>query len=259
MDTTSRNSFEILACQPVWTETDEPEFDHRMVILREGDQYFFGRDPRRKGDIDPTQIPLTAIPISHFRAPFPTDLTIAPDFPLDLKSIFIKEPNLLTYGHCSFATQQSFYEPQLQEARVYEQLRQAPHPNIGVYYGCAVIDGRIKGLCLKRYKQTLAMLLRDQSLDYNEKQAIMEDIKRGVAHLHSLNLVHGDINLSNIMVDGKDSSAVLIDFDSCRPKGEPMGPKAGTMNWGGLFPDVAHIEHDLNALKLIEERLFADS
>ncbi|CAH0018681.1 unnamed protein product [Clonostachys rhizophaga] len=217
MDATSRNSFEILACQPVWTETDEPEFDHRMVILRE-----------------------------------------APDFPLDLKSVFIKEPNLLTYGHCSFATQQSFYEPQLQEARVYEQLRQAPHPNIGVYYGCVVIDGRIKGLCLRRYKQTLAMLLRDQSLNYNEKQAIMEDIKRGVAHLHSLNLVHGDINLSNIMLDGKDS-AVLIDFDSCRSKGEPMGPKAGTMNWGGLFPDVAHIEHDLNALKLIEERLLADS
>lgn len=73
-------------------------------------------------------------------------------------------------------------------------------------------------------------MLRDQSLDYNEKQAIIEDIKRGVIYLYSLNLVHGDINLSNIIVDNKDSSTVLIDFDSYRPKGEPIGPKAGTIN-----------------------------
>ncbi|KAK1973573.1 serine/threonine-protein kinase-like protein [Colletotrichum cereale] len=253
-------SFQILSCNQVWKDdNDDSVFDHRMVVLRRGEQYFFGRDPRRKGDIDPAQMSLERIPITHIRAPFSADLTRAPDLPLDLKDIFIKEPNLLSYGNCSPTQRQTFFEPQLQEAHIYEQLRQHPHPNIGIYHGCVVRDGRIEGLCLERYDRTLADLLREGALGYDQKRAYLQDVKRGVAHLHSLKLVHGDLNPSNIMVDSQANKAVITDFDSCRPVGQLMGDKAGTTGWGSVDPQVAELEHDRTALQRIEEYVLSDS
>jgi serine/threonine protein kinase len=43
----------------------------------------------------------------------------------------------------------------------------------------------------------------------------------GIQHLHSLDIVHNDINPANIMFD-KDGTLVLIDFDSCRYIGETL-------------------------------------
>lgn len=59
----------------------------------------------------------------------------------------------------------------------------------------------------------------------------MQDIRDGVAHLHSIGLVHNDLNPRNVMI-AKDGAAVIIDFDWCRPTGEPLGPKGATMSWG---------------------------
>lgn len=251
--------FQILSCNEVWNDNnDDPAFDHRMVVLRRGEQYFFARDPHRKGDIEPAQLRLERIPIPHIRAPFSADLTIAPELNLNREDIYIKMPNLVSYGHYSPAQRPTFFKPQLQEARVYEQLRQHPHPNIGIYYGCIVKDGRIEALCLQRYDQTLAELLRENTLGYDEKRTYLEDVKKGVTHLHSLNLVHGDLNPSNIMVDSRNNKAVIMDFDSCRPLGQPMGDKAGTTGWCSEdCPDVAEFEHDRIALQRIEEHLLS--
>lgn len=258
---TLNEPFQILSCNEVWKDDNEdPTFDHRVVILQRGEQYFFGRDSRRKGDIDPIRLSLEHIPITHIRAPFMAGLTMAPELPVDFEDIYIKEPSLLAYGHCSVAEQQTFFEPQLQEAQVYEQLRRSPHPNIGVYYGCLVKDGRIKGLCLQRYSRTLAEMLKEDTLSYDQKNAYMQDVKGGIAHLHSLGLVHGDINPSNIMVNSRNNRAVLIDFDSCRPVGKPMGRKAGTPNWSSVDdPEVAELEHDQAVIQLLEKRLFSGS
>lgn len=239
-------SFQILSCNQVWKDDDKtPTFDHRMVVLRRGEQFFFGRDFRRKGDIDPTLLTLEQIPIALIRAPFTRDLTMAPDATLDLEDVYSKEPSLVAYGHCSLAERQAFFEPQLQEAQVYEQLRLHPHPNIRVFYGSVVKDGRMKGLCLRRYSRTLMDMLKEGTLSHDQKEAYIEDIKKGVTHLHSLGLVHGDLNISNIMVDSTCNSAVLIDFDSCRPAGKPLGLKGGTPNWNLTdCSDVAEAEHD---------------
>lgn len=39
-------------------------------------------------------------------------MTMAPGLPLDLEDVYIKEPGLVAYGHCSPAEQQAFCEPQ---------------------------------------------------------------------------------------------------------------------------------------------------
>ncbi|KND86776.1 hypothetical protein TOPH_08581 [Tolypocladium ophioglossoides CBS 100239] len=260
MEVSPNEPFQILYCNSVWKDKNgDPTFDHRMVVLRHSEQYFFGRDSRRKGDIDPALLSLEPIPITHIRAPFTADLTMAPDLTLDLEDVYIKEPGLVAYGHCSPAEQQAFFKPQLQEAQVYEQLRLKPHPNIGIYHGCVVKGGRIKGLCLRRYGRTLGQLLREETLGQDQKTAYMEDVKKGVVHLHALGFVHGDINPSNIMLDSRINQAVLIDFDSCRPVGKPMGRKAGTTDWSSVdCPEVAEMEHDYTALQLIQ-RLLEDS
>jgi serine/threonine protein kinase len=55
-----------------------------------------------------------------------------------------------------------------------------------------------------------------------------DGIKSGVRHLHSLELAHNDISLSNIMVNG--DTWILIDAGSCRPIGESL-IMAGSASW----------------------------
>ncbi|PNY26305.1 Uncharacterized protein TCAP_03772 [Tolypocladium capitatum] len=228
MEVSPNEPFQILCCNQIWKDdNDDPTFDHRMGVLRHGEQYFFRRDSRRKGDIDPTLLSLEPIPITHIRAPFTAVLMITPDLPLDLEDVYTKEPGLVAYGHCSPAEQQAFFEPRLQEAQVYERLRLKPHPNIDIYHG------------IRKQKK--------------------EGVNKGVAHLYALGLAHGDIDPSNIMLDSRINQVVLIDFDSCRPVGKPMGRKAGTTNWSSVdCPEVAELEHDHTALQLID-RLLEDS
>jgi serine/threonine protein kinase len=58
----------------------------------------------------------------------------------------------------------------------------------------------------------------------------LESIKKGLQHLHSLTLVHKDLNLSNIMVPTEeDDTAIIIDFGSCRPIGESIENVGRTM------------------------------
>ena len=59
-------------------------------------------------------------------------------------------------------------------------------------------------------------------VDANRARVYLEDILKGIRHLHSLGLVHNDINPANIMLDN-NGTAVLIDFDSCRRVGESLG------------------------------------
>ncbi|QRV90664.1 Serine/threonine-protein kinase [Ceratobasidium sp. AG-Ba] len=91
-----------------------------------------------------------------------------------------------------------------------------------------------------------------ENLQYH---AIMQDIRDGVEHLHSLGLVHNDINPTNIMVD-ENGRGVLVDYDSCRRDGEeiPLGCKGGSIGW---CPDIDMSErkNDLDCIDKVEEWL----
>ncbi|OQE28684.1 hypothetical protein PENSTE_c003G06034 [Penicillium steckii] len=78
----------------------------------------------------------------------------------------------------------------------------------------------------------------------------LEGLRAGILHLHSLGLVHNDINPSNIMFD-EDGNFILIDFDSCRRIGENLHETDAGRTWAWHDPDVkiALPKNDLDAFE----------
>lgn len=113
-------------------------------------------------------------------------------------------------------------------------LKQDPHPNICVYYGCVrndTDDAYFTHICLKKYVRTLGEAVRskDSPLD---RVAIINGLSNGLQFLHThFKLAHNDINPHNIMLDDQ-GNAVIIDFDSCMPLDEDFPPlkKRGTFH-----------------------------
>ncbi|KAJ1946924.1 hypothetical protein GGF37_000823 [Kickxella alabastrina] len=89
------------------------------------------------------------------------------------------------------------------EIETYERVS---HPNICKYYGCVVEDGLVTGIVLEKLSKTL------DRVDIDDPEALISQLIQAVSYIHSLGIVHGDINPYNIMVD--DERLVLIDFDS---------------------------------------------
>ncbi|KAG2071487.1 hypothetical protein BDR04DRAFT_1194040, partial [Suillus decipiens] len=143
----------------------------------------------------------------------------------------------------------------VKEAEVYEILKQHPHPNVCVYYGCVRDVDHITAICLEQYGRRLmdAVWESDPALNH---AAILDGISKGLTFLHeTLGLVHNDINPANIMLDDA-GNPVIIDFDSCIPIGAEVGlsGKAGTFGWTiEPMPTIALLENDIYGLKQIGE------
>lgn len=148
------------------------------------------------------------------------------------------------------------------EVEACEILKQNPHPNIAVYCGCQVTHGRISGLCFKKYTSTLLEKVNPGHLNKrmfrasgrelvnDSVKASLEGILEGIRHIHSLGLVHNDINPANIMFD-QDGTPVIIDFDSCRRVGESLlGTGAGaTHEWHDPDVELSLVKNDLDAFE----------
>jgi serine/threonine protein kinase len=120
----------------------------------------------------------------------------------------------------------------LQEIQVCEKFKLRPHPNIAEYIGCEVQGGRVSGICFKRYKESLQqrlnpghlnkrMFAHSSRLDVAWCRNIVAGIEKGLEHLHTLGLVHNDLNPANIMLDERETP-IIIDFGSCRRIGESL-------------------------------------
>lgn len=224
-------------------------------VVRQGSRYLFARQKDRYIPIDPAKLDIEEIPDAFLSAQIPAGWTLAPD-PLPANTYF-KQPNLLEFGETS-----NCCTLPLQEAETYDFLRQHPHPNIARYQGCVVENGRFRGICLQRYSATLKQRVERRrtkakeepkpALPEVEKRRLMQGVRDGVAHLHSLGLVHGDLNPANVMVE--DGVAVIIDFDSCRREGEVMGVKGPSPGWGD-FAEYATVESDVRGLEQMERYL----
>lgn len=153
----------------------------------------------------------------------------------------------------------------LREVEACEILRKHPHRNVASYYGCREIRGRVAGLCFKRYVATLYQMVMPKGIIYMDKEefrasgkqlvdnsiiASLDGILTGIRHLHSLGLVHNDINPANIMFDER-GVPVVIDFDSCRRIGEPLRDTRAkrTIGWHDPEVDVALEKNDLDAFE----------
>ncbi|KAJ6154278.1 hypothetical protein N7485_012647 [Penicillium canescens] len=198
------------------------------------------------------------IPISAYNPTFSAEFTLAPEA-LPTNS-FVKTPRLISYDRISQGLRpNSIAEDVLHEVRIYELLRRHAHPNIANYLGCQVSNGMITGLCLQKYPRTLLKEINPGSLNKRHLRntrvvgkdytSILADIERGIRHLHSLGLVHNDINPNNIMID--NGRAIIIDFGSCRKLGESLEDVGRTYEWYDEKVKHSFFENDLAALEEI--------
>ncbi|KAG6072451.1 hypothetical protein E4U15_006948 [Claviceps sp. LM218 group G6] len=230
---------------------DEVKFLYTKLVIRGKNDQFFLATTELRGtasieSIDLEKLEKFAVDTDTIRPPYSARLLRAPT-PVPLDS-YIKEPSLLDYDRRPNAEPLSNLV--LHEIEAYELLRKNPHPNIVDYRGCVVIDGRIKGICLAKYKMTLRERI-DESTDF-DKDHCLEGIERGVRHLHSLGIVHNDINPRNIMFDELDRP-IIIDFDSWQREGQKFYYKAGTPDWCIEETEYARVENDFYGLSKLRE------
>jgi len=206
------------------------------------------------------------IPVSAYKPPASSELTRAPD-PLP-PDCYVKKPRLISYDRIRRGPRPDLIaESVLAEAKVCEQLMRHPHPNVATYLGCQVSDGRITGLCFTRYQRTLMQEVNPRSLSKRRSRSarratgsygyILVGIESGIKHIHSLGLVHNDINPKNVMLDG--DRVVLIDFDSCRPVGDSLEGVGRTYEWYDENVQISVPKNDLDALAEIRAWLDDDS
>ncbi|KAL7944024.1 kinase-like domain-containing protein [Trichoderma barbatum] len=227
-------------------------FNHIKCILKSEteEEYFYAKVYERDGldaGLDTTKLDLTPIPPEDIWPQFDKSFTLAP-VPLP-EDCYVKRASLLDYE----ASTRGDGIPKLilQEAEICEILRKNPHHNIANYLGCLVVDGKIHGLCFDRY----AMTLDEQKENGTPLDATLclQDIKDGILHLHSLGLIHNDINPRNIMMNA-DGKPVIIDFDSCKREGEKL-VKCGTPDWMIEDAQYATRDNDFFGLSRLQEFL----
>lgn len=93
------------------------------------------------------------------------------------------------------------------------------------------------------------------------RDGCLHGVEMGIRHLHSLGLIHNDINPSNVMIDestDKDTS-IIIDFDSCRPVGESLEEVGRTFEWYDESVQLSLPSNDLDARYEIREWLSDNS
>ncbi len=86
------------------------------------------------------------------------------------------------------------------------------------------------GLVFPKYKFNLSQKL--PILEHDEKMDIMQKLANGVKFLHSLNIVHGDVKPSNVLVNDDFRDIVLCDFGCSRNL--EMGITKTTVNHPGF-------------------------
>ena len=212
------------------------EFDFLSVLWEEDGEYHFIRNPDETFDLD--KLKKCPIPPKDLYPAWHIGLPIAP-LPIPDGS-YIKRPRIACYtGDARLA---NFL---LAEADILTLLEQSQHPNIGRFFGCILLGDLVNGLCLKHYPRTLADAIPyrsrgDVSLvvipfeppEQLNHASIVHGIVSGVKFIHSLNLVHNDLNPHNVMLD-EFNNPVIVDFDSCKPVGTSMkGQKSFTAPWG---------------------------
>jgi serine/threonine protein kinase len=243
---------EVCEQNEAWVERDgDWVFSHTKIILKKDDQYFVATSMHRyrsAADVNLADLDLISIPASKIWPQYPEHFKRAPT-PIP-ENCYVKRPSLLYYGDTEASTRLS--EHILHEAQICEILQASPHPNIARYLGCLVDNGRITGLCFVKYDMTLSQRVSQASQPFDAKH-LLQCIREGVRHLHSLGIIHCDLNPTNILMWGE--SAVIADFDSCQMKGKKLGLKAGTRGWTSDNFKYALAENDQYGLSLIEEYL----
>ncbi|KAF4949868.1 hypothetical protein FSARC_13370 [Fusarium sarcochroum] len=225
-----------------WDLTEAPKFVCTVIILHHNGDYFWVHSQKRKRDIEAqfydTSI-VNKIPRLYLFPHVEAGLTVF-ESSKD-RNIFIKRPSLTSYKNTDAIAQRV-----LREARICEILQKHPHRNIAQYYGCINADSLIVGLCFDKYAETLSERV-ERGVEISDE--CLDKVKRGMAHIHGLGIVHNDLNQDNIMFSTlEDEGPVVIDFDSSAKRGEPLPVKRGPVPAG---VHTAEFENDVIAFEKI--------
>lgn len=182
-------------------------------------------------------------------ASFPFQPTICP--PALVNQAWVKRAKL----ECLVSKEALEYQMALLREEIIkcDGLMLHPHPNIAEYYGVVVEGSHIVGLAFKKYKQSVDEI---KGVEYYcpSVESVYNDVKAGIEHLHSLGLVHNDIKPANICID-ENGRAVIIDFDSATPTGQPLGLRGGTTGFCKEDMRISEEQNDMYSLRAVRAHL----
>lgn len=228
------------------------QFLHSCVTFLDGKNYYKAEssvlEPEKIDESNIATLKSVLIPRRHIFPPSANNLTVVQ--PHLIATLYVKTPNVLGYNANNPDTIATRF---LGEAQVLEVLSKSPHPNIVTYEGCIVEESLMVGLCLERCVDTLyeRTWLKKKKVD-NEK--VIEDVRRGICHLHQVGCCHNDISLENIMFR-EDDSVVIVDFDSCQRIGDKLGSKKGTPGFWDESATISKQENDFFGLDKVKAYL----
>jgi serine/threonine protein kinase len=211
-------------------------------VFDSGDVYF-ARVPKKRANttFEDVKSSLRRIPNEEIYPKVNTNVKMVGTTGIIGDELYVKRPSLPWYGEPDENTWiRNIF---LAEALILERISQTPHENIVQYYGCYLRDGRLMGIALQRYRQTLL-----EHLDM-----FMGKLISAINHLHSIGLAHNDLKPANVMLTA-DNMPVIIDFGSCQPFGARL-MQGGTPGWCEEPVHTSEGKHDIYALKLIREWL----
>jgi len=204
-----------------------PRFTHSNFVFLKNNALFYAQSSQLPGSYDINSLDLSPVPVQIFPERSETgNVTVAPNSLSN--AYYTKYPNLIQFLDTpDDATANRIRSYMLQEIQVCELLRANPHPNVSEYLGCSVQGGRITTLHFVRYPSNLAERMRKGHIV--DKDRVLDDIRRGLDHLHSLGYCHNDLKPTNVMLSS-DGTAIINDFDSSQRAGEKLS-KGGSLGW----------------------------
>ncbi|KAF9022811.1 kinase-like protein [Hymenopellis radicata] len=135
-------------------------------------------------------------------------------------------------------------------ARELAVWKKMDHPHILPLYGIVSDFGRYDSMVCPWFENgsvTKYMERRGDLLSMTDRLQLLIDVAHGLNYLHSLDIVHGDLTGSNILVNDK-GQAVLCDFGLSSILAEFQGQSCVTSNIGGAvrWADAALFRYTQN-------------
>lgn len=148
-----------------------------------------------------------------------------------------------------------------------ESVASLRHPNILPIYSIGEAEGLVYFVMPLIQGKSLADLLAEGMLPLDESRRIVAEIASALAEAHRVGLVHRDIKPDNILLEGPEQRALVMDFgiakaiDSRETKLTATGMIVGTPQY--MSPEQAsgdeHVDHrtDIYSLGVMAYQMFA--